>query len=200
VSFDGGPGTYKAYRRGEYTKVIDGIRELTASGYDRINALHVLNDRTVKELDDLMSVAADATFQKIMFSPYLVTANDGHNSVNPVSLIEILGRLRRCEPFMSNKAAFLLIDSFHLAADNLSAEQCAEIANAMNLYNKVKIVAEDPIAYGIIRVTYDGLVLPPSESLHPAEYARNGIRISNAVELQEIFQDHLRKHARLHVN
>ena len=202
VSFDGGPSTYKAYRRGQYHSVIDAVRKLATIGYDHINALHVLNDRTVRELDDLMHVSEDATFQTIMFSPYLVTMNDGHNTVRPVSLIDILSRLRRCAPFMNNDSALLLIDCFHLDAENLSASMFAQTTDAMNMRHKVKIIADDPIAYGIIRLTYDGLALPPSDSLHPAQYAKNGSPIStaNTVELQDVFQEQLRRHTRLHAN
>jgi len=189
VSFDGGPSTYSSYRKGDYAGIIKALAHLRLNGYENINALHVLNDQTISEIDDMMQIAAAYPFQRIMFSPYIVTSNHGNNYVRPVSILTILGALAESESFRSNSSTLLVIDSAHLRNANLSFDECSDFIDHYRLSSKVLMIKEEPIKYGIVRLNYDGIALSPTDSLDPATYHANGVHLNHTpgVNLEDIF-------------
>ena len=50
----------------------------------------------------------------------------------------------------------------------------------LNLESQVKYIEQDPLFYGIIRVTYDDFVLTPYQSIHPLEYRKSNILASGS--------------------
>jgi len=47
----------------------------------------------------------------------------------------------------------------------------AQLISELNLYHNVHLISGDPLEYGVLRVTYDGLILTPYAALHPKIYA-----------------------------
>jgi len=178
ISFDGGPLTYRSYRRGNFEDVIRGIDYLRTNDFRSINALHVLNSNTISAVADMMSIAEYAQFGSIMFSPYIVTSNYGSNTVRSLKIQEIFETLAACKSFVDNERAFLLIDFNHLNEQRIDAEECLSMAGTLGLVGKIKMIVEDPLLFGIIRVTFDGLVLTPQQSIHPRDYADCAFRLN----------------------
>jgi len=170
VSLDGGSRSYGSYRKYSYGSLLQSLKMIHSSGFRHINALHVLNDQTLPQLDDILSSCSDFPFETAMFSPYIDTRNHGHNAVKGVPLLPLLNRLAETQAFMDNPAALLLLETFHLDADGLSSSLCKSVVQERGLTNKVVLLEDDPLSYGILRLTYDDLLLTPQASLHPAEY------------------------------
>lgn len=200
VSLDGGPGTYEQYRHGSLSRLRSGLEYLRRLRFRNVNALHVLNDRTVDAVDDMMQVRDFTDFKTIMFSPYLETLNDGTNSVGGVNLESLLCGLAGSHRFMNEPRAFLLMDPYHLQGQELTFEALEELLARYGLNQKVKLIRNDPLHYGIIRVTYDGLALPPYDSIHPSRYqdvGYNVLRPGHIVRLEHLFRSMLESQARL---
>lgn len=185
VSFDGGPSTYESYRRGSLRMLRGGLEHV--SDLTELNALHVLHRNNMAAIEDMMAVAAFAPFQRMVFSLYLDTKNHGANAVERAELTEVLARLSECDSFREARNALLLVDDLHLARYGVSSDEFLQLAEKLSILERVHLVAADPLLYGFIRVTYDGLVLAPHASVHPALYASTGRRIAS-VSLQEHFQ------------
>lgn len=175
ISFDGGPLTYEKYRRGSYARLVRGVRRAADMAALEVNALHVLSDATIDAVDDMMRVADIPGVQHIMFSLYVPTENVGTNGVTPVSLPVALRTLATSFAFMNTPRAFLLLD----LPVGIERQSLDDAVRKLGLTQKVRIIAEDPLLYGILRVTYDGFVLTPLDSLHPQHYSRRGIRLAD---------------------
>lgn len=212
VSFDGGKESYEKYRRGYYQRIINHIKSLQKeSPGTTFNALHVLNNYTIHNIDDMISVKEFADFKNIMFSPYLETNNDGKNYVDKVKINNILSALARNKRFMHTKNAFLLLDVYHLLGDfdspgyysqfdlppNLN--EIKDLVKVMNLKDKVKFIEKDPLKHGFLRLTYDGFILSPYDSLNPSEYKINGQTI-DSISINEFFRDQIQKSSKTLLN
>jgi len=177
VSFDGGPATYASYRRGSYEKLASSVKAALDRGLREINALHVINAKTIDHVDDMMGVTDIAPFAHIMFSPYLVTRNAGRNEASPVGLLRMLERFAATRRFRGHPEAILLIDGLHLAQGAVSAEEVMSCAYHLGIASQLVMITGDPLDYGIMRLTYDGWALEPHDSIHPSEYHSRGARI-----------------------
>jgi sulfatase maturation enzyme AslB (radical SAM superfamily) len=192
ISFDGGPQTYSNFRNHSFDSLIKGIDYLKQYGVKKINALHTLYQENINYIDDLIAINKYAEFSNIMFSPYLITENHGANKVNAISISDILNTLNCSRPFLNTNEAFILIDKYHLDQDNISLEYLNTIANNLKLYNKIKVFSNDPLYNGIIRVTFDDIVLTPGNSLHTKHYNNNIIYASNS-NLNQVYKEFVMK-------
>jgi sulfatase maturation enzyme AslB (radical SAM superfamily) len=189
ISFDGGPSTYRNYRGGSYDRLAKGLRYATAVGVREMNALHVVSAATVDNVDDMMRVQDLAAFRRIMFSLYFETKNHGRNPVAPVHFDRALEALAGSQSFRDNPAALFLVDLPLLPG--WSESRVKQRITTLGLENKVHVLAADPLLYGIVRVTYDGIVLRPLDSVHPRHYREVGIPIDETSEpnsLERIYQ------------
>jgi sulfatase maturation enzyme AslB (radical SAM superfamily) len=169
ISLDGGMNTYSEYRKGSIAKLRKSLDRL---GNQKVpfNALHVLNSATFGSFDDLLAVRAMAPFQRIVFSPYIETANHGTNTVGPVALESILHRLRD-STFVQTVGAVLLVHDEHLRQARMPEALFAQLATEYGISDNLCFIPADPVDYGVVRVTFDGLVLTPYAALHPRHYA-----------------------------
>ena len=187
VSFDGGPETYKNYRMAKFDKVISGIDYALSSGLKKVNALHTLNTLNIKDIDDMVKVQEYFDFDKILYSPYLITKNDGSNSVSSLELFNIISELAKSDAFVNSINSFLMIDLFHLWQQGISTEDFKEKLNEYpHLIKKVLLFELDPLFHGIIRVSYDDFILTPQESLHPTTYKESELTTSE-INLNDAF-------------
>jgi MoaA/NifB/PqqE/SkfB family radical SAM enzyme len=197
VSLDGGPRTYSTYRRGSLDHILAGVERARNLGLRSVRALHVLSVETLSALDDMLAADESGVFDMVVLSPYIKTRNAGRNSVAPVHPLKIIEALGRSKAFEERQSAVLLLDSTHLAQSGATVLEVESAALEWNIGRRIRIFPLDPIEYGFIRVTYDGLVLPPSDSLHPASYHENSAYIigaeGTALPLQNIYSN-LRPH------
>ncbi len=185
ISFDGGPETYDSYRHGSYRALIAKINKLIAHRSCRINALNVLNDRTIDNIEDMLKVQYDVPVATILFSPYIPTQNNGVNFVSTVSIFRILEALSQSDKFMTSAQALLMLTR-HELPDFPEEDDLRQKLETLGLDKKVSYIPHDPILSGIIRVTYDGIALSPLDSLHAKAYHDNGISLADC-SLEEAF-------------
>jgi sulfatase maturation enzyme AslB (radical SAM superfamily) len=187
ISFDGGPVTYKNFRNSDFHKLIKGVDYLMANGIKEMNALHTINNRTIDFIDDCININKYAHFDNVMFSPYLITENFGSNNVESVNLLHLIDYLINNELFLKTDEAFLLIDNYHIEQDQILPSFLENIIREKNIERKIKLFKNDPIFHGIIRVTYNDIVLSPKESLHTKRYDDSNFCASNS-NINLIFQ------------
>lgn len=187
ISFDGGFKTYSNNRTGSILSVIDGIEYLVKNKLNKINALHTIHSLNINDIDDLLSIHSIYNFSTILFSPYLITSNDGKNSVSRLPLKKIIENLSNNSIFRSLNNVLLLIDKYHIDQDGISFSELNKLTEQSGISDKTLIIPDDPIEHGIIRVTYDNLLLTPENSLHPSIYKKKGLKIDCQSSLQEMF-------------
>jgi sulfatase maturation enzyme AslB (radical SAM superfamily) len=187
ISFDGGEKTYSQFRRGDFQKLKQEIQSIYASGFKRINALNSVHSENIGNIDDMMSITKIIPFEKIMFSPYLITENFGDNKVSKISLKELFERLSSSKQFMEAKQAIVNIDSYHLQQAKLSANELIELAKEFGLKNKLVLHDKDLLHFGVVRITYDGKILSPGQSLNPKNYSE-GLDLKDFKNINEAWE------------
>ncbi len=172
ISFDGGPTTYKTFRNNNYSSLIQKIRNIKTKNSDiNINALHTLYEENISNIDDMVEINNDYAFGTILFSPYLETKNLGTNYVHKTSIDSLFEKLNSSKKFMDSRNTLLNIDIFHAKQYGLSMNEIKEKLSDYNLTSKVQLFETDLLNEGVVRITYDGLILSPEQSLHPAKYS-----------------------------
>jgi len=186
VSFDGGPDTYARMRKGNFKTIIENVQQA-----DRpVTALHTLYKENLPHIDDMVAVRDYADFKHILFSPYLISKNDGKNNVGAVSVIgDILPTLARSEAFLEEPKAKLLLSKLQLLQEGVSVDRLAQALTANRLTDKTLLFTEDPINKGFIRVNYDGGVITPFQSLHPVNYRNAKHHLTGTQSLEEIARE-----------
>ena len=175
VSFDGGPATYQQYR-GPSLKILErSLRLAAGAGARELNALHVLSNVTIQHVNDMVSIDSLADFRRIVFSLFINSENDGRMGVAASPLHSVFAALASSREFRDNRRTVLLVDV--PLVSKLPVEEVMERIDEFGLREKAFVVASDPLFYGIVRVTYDGFVLPPLASVHPRHYMQLGDRV-----------------------
>lgn len=170
VSFDGGMESYKQYRKGNIFEIMNGIEYCLRNGLREVNALHTICDKTIDNVSECIRLKDNIPFKTILFTPYIVTDNQGYNEVFPLSLIDIIKRLDSNDDFINAHEASLLIDNYHIEQDGLNDNQLNCVLMSVRNQKKYLVYKDDPVFYGIIRVTYDGYILSPRQSLNTRLY------------------------------
>jgi hypothetical protein len=193
ISLDGGSESYLKYRGTSIAKITDGVRWLRENNFYNYNALEVLNDRTVFFVDDMMDYAISSGFSKIMFSPYVATESQGTDTVTVVTLEQCLSHLRDSALFMKSHNAFFIIDAYHCLFEGISFDNARKLVESEGLSHKSYFVPSDPTDLGIIRITYDGLVLSSFDALHTSWYEQKGIPLRQLPDLHQHYRRLLSK-------
>lgn len=188
ISLDGGRHFYSQYRGCSIDKIAENLIWLKNKSFNRINALEVLNSETIYHIDDMMDFATAMEVEKIMFSPYLPTDNQGENIVGFVSLNQCFRALKKSKPFMDSQSAFMMVDLYHCWHEGMSLDEARRIANDEDMSHKVFFVPAEPTALGIMRVTYDGLVLSSYNALHTQKYKSCGTCVNDYATLNEHYR------------
>lgn len=188
VSLDGGPSTYSSYRRGNFAWVLRNVRESIERGARFINALHTVSSLNLANINDMMLVSELTAWNKIIFSPYVEVRNHGENATSPVPLAALLGSLSKSESFLNHPSAFLLIGNHAFSAQGADDQVVARDIEAAGLSSKVFRVEHDPLRLGYVRVTYDGYVMTPYQSLHPADYRAFATLLQQHASIDAAFQ------------
>lgn len=187
ISFDGGMKTYKQFRNGNFEKLKKNIQEIYNKGFKNINALHSVHNENINNIDDMMSIIKIVPFKKIMFSPYIITDNFGNNTVTKITLEQLFERLSSSKIFMKSPQAIVNIDSFHLEQAKMTANELIELAKKYNLKEKLILHDKDLLPFGVVRITYNGKVLSPSQSLNPKVYSK-GLNLDDFANVNEAWE------------
>lgn len=188
VSFDGGPRTYASYRRGDFERVIRNVQECRSRGARAINAMHTISTANLDHVDDMMSISTMMDWENILFSPYVAVRNDGSNATSTVPYGILVAALKASDAFCQNPSARLLLGA---QSDAELIGDCKHLdldLEGLGVAGKVLRINHDPLLLGYVRVTYDGYVLTPYESLHPASYKLLARRLQSYASLDAAFK------------
>jgi MoaA/NifB/PqqE/SkfB family radical SAM enzyme len=170
ISFDGGIQSYKQYRGGNIHEILKNINLLSKNGLKEINALHMISEKTIPYLDDMIGLSSHFAFNKMMFSLYLDTKSINTRIEKTLTLQKVFQTLSVNESFMKSNNAFLLLDKYNFAEEEFTIENIELYIEKFRLNDKIFLVKKDPIEYGFVRITYNGFVLTPTDSLNTIEY------------------------------
>jgi sulfatase maturation enzyme AslB (radical SAM superfamily) len=189
VSFDGGPMFYKMYRRGSYAKLIAAVKGAQVRGLRQVNALNTVSSSTLPFIDDMMEIASETNWCKIIFSPFTSVRNDGKQTVSSVPIEDVLQALASSDAFLACDNAYFLLGAEAAIEEGLSCDDVRCLVEQYELQSKTVQVACDPLLLGYLRLTYDGLVLTPYQSLHPSDYGEQAKRLEQYGSIENAFQE-----------
>lgn len=174
VSFDGGPQTYQGFRGASYDRLARNI----ASHSDNVefSALHVLCDETLPHVDDMMETAAIPGVSCVAFSLFVEARMHGTITSRLQSVERAVSALAQSQRFRDCEDAVLILARHELGLNDGLADEYVRRVIEEVLPGQVHVVDVDPIHLGIARFTFDELALTPLDSVHPADYARKGIK------------------------
>ncbi|HMW64439.1 MAG TPA: radical SAM protein [Accumulibacter sp.] len=177
VSLDGGERSYEQYRKGSLPKLRSGLAYLRRTGFRSVNALEVLNDVTKAYVDDMMAFATEEGFATVLFSPFVPTISAHKYRIRVLPVAEALDVLGASRAFMDSANAQLLIDTYHCFFEGITLDQAVAAARARGMEHRVRFVTTDPTRLGVMRLTYDGLVLSSFDALNTATYGLYGVPV-----------------------
>jgi MoaA/NifB/PqqE/SkfB family radical SAM enzyme len=170
VSLDGGPQSYAGYRGGSYSKLVRGIEYARESGLHDLRILQTISSGNVAATGEALKAALSFDPRYVVVSPFQSTRHDGSQTVTMVPPSKLLEAMESAGAH-ADERIWLTLDRGYVShfdeAD--SVERLRESFGTRFVY-----VDSDPIDRGIIRVTYDGLVLSPFESVHTEDYRQHG--------------------------
>lgn len=187
ISFDGGIKTYEQFRNGNFEKLKTNIQEIHNKGFENINALHSVHNENLNNIDDMMSIIEIIPFKKIMFSPYITTDNFGNNTVAKITLKQLFEKLSSSTLFMKSPQAIVNVDSFHLEQAKMSSNELIKLAKKYDLKEKLILHDKDLLPFGVVRITHNGKVLSPSQSLNPKVYSK-GLDLDDFANVNEAWE------------
>lgn len=169
VSIDGGnKASYEATRLGgNWERLVRNVRDAKERTGVRIHGLHVLNAQNTRELDQMAGVTSLMPLDLLLFSPFTKTERRGVDyTTEPVDALTMIRTASESPTFKDNPKAFLYLGIYRLPEiDKESLRECvAEKGTRAILIN------ENPFNLGVIRVTHDGKIMTPDESLHTGKY------------------------------
>lgn len=166
ISMDGGP---KTYSRGDYNLI-----ERNLILHRKTNVLHTIYKENLDNINDMLRVSANI----MLFSPYLVTQNSGNNSVTNVGLSDLLNSFSASN-IRDYPNAKLGLDTYYAEQEKTSFNEIQKRIKEYKLKQNTFLFKNDSLEYGIIRVTFDGKLLSPKDSLHTNIYVKSGKSIKN---------------------
>lgn len=173
VSFDGGPQTYKAFRGASYDRL---VRNITRHADNvEFHALHVLCDENLSHVDDMMETASIPGVTCVSFSLFVAARNHGTMTSRLQNVDRAVQALAESRAFRDCKEAMFILARPELGLDTAEADAYICKVSETILPGQVQVVG-DPLQLGIARFTFDELALTPLDSVHPADYARKGIK------------------------
>jgi len=187
VSLDGGPMSYPDYRRGSFSKLTRLVRAALESGLGLVNGLFTLSSATLPFLEDMLAVEAVLDWARLVFSPFATVRSHGKQWVEPLSVSTLLHSLADCASFMNSTKSVLLLGADAGADEGLSFADVEALLGELLLAEKTTHVAHDPLLLGYLRLTYDGFIMTPYQSLHPAEYRATARPLKDYNSLDEAY-------------
>lgn len=148
--------------------VMDGIKAAQDCGVD-VRLLHVVSRLSLPWIEETAAGSRALTESIIMFSPFAKTERaTGPYAVEEVPLYEMMNALKSAPSFMSNPKAVILFDPYHCEFTGVRMDQIKEMG--AKLREHLVIIEKTPEELGVIRFTYNGLVLNPRLALDTARY------------------------------
>jgi hypothetical protein len=170
VSIDGSPKTYAGYRGGSYLKLSRGIDYARGSGLHDLRILHTISSGNLDATEDALEAALSFRPRHVIVSPFQTTRHDGNQRVAMVHPSALLSALEHAGAHADSRI-WLVFDRRYIMhfGDTDTVRHASELFG-----DRFRYIDSDPIDRGIIRVTYDALVLSPFESIDTADYSLCG--------------------------
>jgi hypothetical protein len=146
----------------------------------RFHALNTICQSTSSTISDTITGCPSEIFSKVYFSPYVDAKSHGKSGTQSLPLLQILTLLHKNKAFMDDPRASLLLDFYHIAYEGLTRDQVAGWVERLSLQAKVHLIPHTPLTLGIVRVTYEGQILPPETAIHTARYGEWSYRVGES--------------------
>ncbi len=169
VSLDGGPATYGSYRGASFNQVMSNIRRVRTCSGTSVRILNTISHENLEHIPDMVDVFRFANIDLMQFSPFQETKSQGEQyttMVRPETFFEAFSDLK-VEPA---DRIVLAIDAQYVAKCNALPHDIELLVRNSSKY-RIDYTKEDPLIRGFIRITYDGLVLSPIDSLNTKYYS-----------------------------
>jgi MoaA/NifB/PqqE/SkfB family radical SAM enzyme len=175
ISLDSSPELYSSYRGGSFSKLSRGIEFARRHGLQDLRILNAIAAQNIVQLDAMLEGSFAFCPTMVVISPFQQTRAQGRQFVAMVHPRELY-RAVAASRFRDRADLRIILDAGYL--NNFAgAEWLRPFEDTFG--SRMTLVATDPIDRGLIRVTYDGLVLSPLESVHTDDYSRLGRRLAD---------------------
>lgn len=176
VSIDGTAASYADFRGASFAKLAKGISTFRDLGVSEINLLQTVGRSNLQHLAELASMGPTLGASKTILSPFCKTRSEGKQGDLAIGADEFLSACRTAAPLSSD--AWLVMDQDWLPGHMAFSPYSAEIASLFA--GRAIIFEDDPIHYGMVRVTYEGEIMSPRQAMHTADYGSNHFRMPNS--------------------
>jgi hypothetical protein len=188
VSLDGGPLTYSQYRRGNFDRVLNNVRESLSNGARSFNVLHTISSLNVGNLNDMMAVSGLSKWHNIIFSPYTQDQIQEKRTISSVPIDRFLKTFQECDNFLRNQSSYVLIGNHSFKDQGLNNDAVRCKIQEAQLSDKVIFIEQDPLLLGYVRVTYDGYLMTPYQSLYSSDFYAFRIPLEKHSSLNSAYQ------------
>jgi MoaA/NifB/PqqE/SkfB family radical SAM enzyme len=180
------------YRKRAMAPNVTALEALPIRIRRHLRMLFTIHSDNWREVEQIADIAMMVGAEFVSFSPYQRTKSDGQQSV---TMVEPYRLIEAMVPLCGHPAKWkLIVDSNYLASSGIHQHEFLKSAKALG--ERLVLVSGDPLERGILRVTYDGLVLSPNQSIHTNLYSRSGVPLVSK-PLEQHYLD-LRRYVRLH--
>ena len=184
VSVDAGNReSYQALRPGgNWDKLLRNVTDAKNRAGIPINGLHTVQSGNINELGQMAAVSKQMPLDLLLFSPFTQTQRRGADYVTqPVDALRIIEAANQSPEFRDNPKAFLYLGIYKLP------EADKETLRGYIAEKGVRaiLINESPLNLGVMRVTHDGKIMTPDESLHTKLYASASRRVQDKILSRE---------------
>ena len=181
VSMDGGPLTYAQFRHADFNALMTKIKDAKKKGLRELNLLHTLFEENAPHVGDMLDVRQHSPVDSILFSPYLETQNDGTNTVTMLPPDRYLASFHSVRDTLDDQD-YICFNQYYLSLFQTNNGTIKKQAQQAGLDHHVVVLECNPLELGMIRVTYDGKILSPYASVHPALYRHSRLTVPSVAE------------------
>lgn len=186
VSIDAGRAGYKAYRGGSMAKLVRNLKRVSAYAPRKLRIVNTLSRQNVSQLAEMITLGKEVGAERIVFSPFQSTDSSGPQTTTMLTPAQYLDAVTF---FIDDTSVLFTMDAKYLAnfmlPESVSAfaEYCIA---ACRFPDRLLIAVRDPIGQGVLRLSYDGLVMTPFESIDTSNY-RHAMRFGRGTTLDDAF-------------
>jgi hypothetical protein len=109
-------------------------------------------------------------WHNIIFSPYTQDQIQEKRTISSVPIDRFLKTFQECDNFLRNQSSYVLIGNHSFKDQGLNNDAVRCKIQEAQLSDKVIFIEQDPLLLGYVRVTYDGYLMTPYQSLYSSDF------------------------------
>ncbi|GAA5479162.1 radical SAM protein [Haloferula helveola] len=187
ISVDGGIESFGRHGRGPLASLERAVDHFREKGCKKLRSLNTISAANIKDIPDILSLSDHLDFDLTIFAPYFRTASLRPQYAEMVAPSSYLKGFASINLEKRAGKVVILIGSKYFDAFNESRSDSIKAMLPLMQAGILKEIDGDPIDRGLMRVTFDDLVLKPLESLHTVGYQGSGRRVNRLQTAEETF-------------